>query len=236
MAYYDPNAQSKANGHGVQLQFQDYTEYNEPGLNYTQTYTGDFSTPSAMPANEGSMYTPSMAYTDYENEPPLLEELEINFGQIGHKALLALNPFIKCEKDLMDETDVAGPLLFCLAYGGFLLLTGKLHFGFIYGVAMLGCAAIYVLLSLMSPTRLSFTCVCSVLGYCLLPIVVLSIISVAFSLTAAIGLGLAVASVLLSTWSAARMFVTVLDTRDQRFLVAYPCALLYGIFALMTVY
>ena len=35
---------------------------------------------------------------------------------------MALNPMKPGEAHLMDDTDLAGPLLFCLAYGGFLLL------------------------------------------------------------------------------------------------------------------
>lgn len=37
-----------------------------------------------------------------------------------------------------NETDLAGPLLFCGAFGATLLLSGRMEFGYIYGVAMLG--------------------------------------------------------------------------------------------------
>lgn len=43
-------------------------------------------------------------------------------------------------------------------------------------------------------------------------------------------------SIFWCTWSAAKMFVHVLQMQDQRLLIAYPCMLLYGIFALMTVF
>ena len=44
---------------------------------------------------------------------------------------------------MLQDTDLAGPLVFCLAFGSFLLLAGKLQFGAIYGVGLLGCVALY---------------------------------------------------------------------------------------------
>ena len=36
--------------------------------------------------------------------------------------------------------------------------------------------------------------------------------------------------------AASKLFVTVLAMDSQQLLVAYPCALLYGVFALLTVF
>ena len=41
------------------------------------------------------------------------------------------------------DADLAGPLVFCLAFGSLLLLTGKIHFNYIYGIGALGCVAMY---------------------------------------------------------------------------------------------
>ena len=93
---------------------------------------------------------------DYSNEPPLLEELGINFGHIWDKTKTILLPIKVCTKTqtrssgwshrtskcsrpnttphihtqplddhIMDDADLAGPLFFLLAFGMFLLLTGK---------------------------------------------------------------------------------------------------------------
>ena len=51
---------------------------------------------------------------------------------------------------------MVGPLVFCLAFGWMLLLTGKLHFNYIYGIGALGCVANYGLLTLMSTASVSF--------------------------------------------------------------------------------
>lgn len=51
----------------------------------------------------------------------------------------------------MDDSDLAGPILFFLLFGFFLLFSGKVHFGYIYGLALLGCGSLHMILSLMSP-------------------------------------------------------------------------------------
>lgn len=38
------------------------------------------------------------------------------------QTLTVLNPFRATEKDALDDCDLAGPLVFCLAFGSFLLL------------------------------------------------------------------------------------------------------------------
>jgi len=51
----------------------------------------------------------------------------------------------------MDDSDLAGPILFFLLYGTFLLLSGRVHFGFIYGLALFGSVSLHTILSLMAP-------------------------------------------------------------------------------------
>eukprot|EP01134_Creolimax_fragrantissima_P002071 CFRG2071T1 len=223
------------------LQFEDYS--NQFGSAHSQNFGSRPATDTSMGMGSsnafmgGDMYSGSMSLAPdestgtfgFDNEPPLLEELEINFDQIKHKAAMALNPARPGETHLMDDTDLAGPLLFCFMFGGSLLLSGKVHFGIIYGVALIGCLALFALLNLMSDATkpVSLGLVCSVLGYCLLPMVVLSLVSALFDLQGIVGLGLVTTSVLWCTISSAKMFVYALAMSDQRLLVAYPCMLLY---------
>lgn len=51
----------------------------------------------------------------------------------------------------MDDSDLAGPILFFFLFGIFLLVSGKVHFGYIYGLALMGSMALHTILSLMSP-------------------------------------------------------------------------------------
>lgn len=62
-----------------------------------------------------------------------------------------LNPFTRIDQHLMDDSDLAGPLLFFLLFGFFLLFSGRLHFGYIYGLALLGCSSLHFIFGLMSP-------------------------------------------------------------------------------------
>eukprot|EP00045_Choanoeca_perplexa_P018359 m.288972 g.288972 ORF g.288972 m.288972 type:complete len:215 (-) comp17791_c0_seq5:340-984(-) len=178
----------------------------------------------------------SFSSFDEDDEPPLLEELGINFSHIQAKTVAVLNVSRPVDAHLMDDTDLIGPLVFCLLFGGFLLASGKLQFGYIYGIAVLGCLGLYGVLNLMSDVPLSISTTASVLGYSLLPMVALSVISILLNLTGIVGTVLAVLSITWCTHSASRIFTTVLRMHDQRMLVAYPCGLLYGIFALLAIF
>ena len=71
----------------------------------------------------------------------------------------------KTTSDVAGDADLAGPLTFCLAFGALLLLSGKVHFNYIYGIGGLGCATIYGLLCLMNVRHeVSATVVVSTLG------------------------------------------------------------------------
>ncbi|XP_070253394.1 protein YIPF7 isoform X2 [Myotis yumanensis] len=164
------------------------------------------------------------------------EKLGINFDHIWQKTLTVLNPLKPADGSIMNETDLAGPILFCVALGATLLLAGKVQFGYIYGMSAIGCLGIYALLNLMSSSGVSYGCVASVLGYCLLPMVILSGGAVFFSLQGTIGTVLALVIIVWCSLSASKIFISALDMEGQQLLVAYPCALLYGLFALLTVF
>ncbi|XP_041928431.1 protein YIPF5 isoform X1 [Alosa sapidissima] len=183
---------------------------------------------------------PGMDYTatgdGYEEEPPLLEELGINFEHIWQKTLTVLNPVMPADGSIMNETDLTGPVLFCIALGATLLMAGKSHFGYVYGISAVGCVGMYSLLNLMSDCTVSCGCVASVLGYCLLPMVALSAFAIFHSLQGLLGMFLAVLVIGWCSHSAAKIFSTTLGLTGQQLLVAYPCALLYGVFALLSVF
>lgn len=171
-----------------------------------------------------------------EDEPPLLEELGIDPDAILQKTLNVLNPLRHTDPSILQDTDLAGPLAFCLAFGSLLLLSGKVHFGYIYGIGLLGCVGLYGLLNLMSLQGASLGVVVSVLGYCLLPMVGLAAFNVLVSLQGSIGTILTSSAILWCSWSASKLFVTAFEMHHQQPLVAYPCALFYAIFALITIF
>jgi len=120
--------------------------------------------------------------------------------------------------------------------GVFLLLSGKVHFGYIYGMGGLGCFFCYLILNLMCEQGIDIYRVISVLGYCLLPMVLLAFCSLLYSLNGYVGFVLALTCIGWCTHSAALMFVKVLSLVEQRLLVAYPIGLLYTCFALLAIF
>lgn len=198
------------------------------------SYSGQIFQPTAAPAAGNMSYTP--AADGSEEEPPLLEELGVNFEHIWQKTLTVLNPLMPADGSIMNETDLTGPILFCIAMGATLLMAGKSHFGYVYGISAVGCVGMYCLLNLMSDIWVSCGCVASVLGYCLLPMVALSAFTLLYSLQGLLGMCLASIVIGWCSHSAAKIFSTTLGLAGQQLLVAYPCALLYGVFALLSIF
>ncbi|KAG4434962.1 hypothetical protein IFR05_009543 [Cadophora sp. M221] len=189
----------------------------------------------------------------YDTEPPLLVELGVNFGHIRGKTLAVLNPLAHIDQHIMDDSDLAGPILFFLLFGTFLLFSGKVHFGYIYGLALLGSCSLHTILSLMSPpsepttpspshqsshlsSSLTFPRSASVLGYCLLPLVLTSLIGVVLPMDGMLGYVLTSMAVGWCTYSSSGMFCVVGRMRGMRGLVAYPLALFYVGFGIMGIF
>jgi len=249
-AMFNGEQQTTENGvYGIYVEqeqpFQSFV-YNQYDASYISlpaqpAYGPQYQSPTSPMAVEKSSKAPSPddnVCNHFEDEPPLLTELGINPHQILHKTLAVLNPRRDTDAESLRDTDLAGPLVLVLAFGGFLLLSGKVHFGCIYGIAVLGCLAIFVLVNLMADSGASVAVgvTVSVLGYCLLPMVVLAGISILVSLQDVLGMALTTLAVFWCALSASKLFVTALDMRYQQPLVAYPCALLYAALALLTIF
>lgn len=199
----------------------------------------------------------------YDGEPPLLEELGVNFEHIRTKTLTVLNPFASIDNHLMDDSDLYGALLYIVLYGTFLLLSGKVFYGYIYGVAVFGTVALHLILSLMSPAldtvpdpnysphhkpsmsggpvghfsaTLTFPRSASVLGYCFLPLVLTALIGILIPMDTLFGYLLTTAAVGWCTYSSSGMFCSVARMSGMRGLVAYPLALFYVVFGIMGIF
>ncbi|KAJ1953225.1 hypothetical protein IWQ62_006045 [Dispira parvispora] len=231
---YDPNAygQAEAPAGGMDANLDPQTS----GFYTGSDAAGMGATGSFEPYPVGVSLWAAFGSGGLPGEPPLLEELGVNFGHIKTKSLTVLNPVRSVPKDLMDDADMSGPLIFVLLFGTFLLFSGKVHFGYIYGVGLLGCLSVYALLNLMSDQGMDGYRTTSVLGYSLLPMVLLSGLSLLLKLSSSIGYVLSCFAVLWCTYAASTVFVSVLSMTEQRLLVAYPVGLFYTCFALMTVF
>ena len=182
------------------------------------------------------------------------------------QTLTVLNPIARIDQHIMDDSDLFGPILFFLLFGTFLLLSGKVHFGYIYGLALIGAISLHHVFALMSnpildtshPSMTSPGMVMghnihdngqgepagtltllrstSVLGYCLLPLVLISFVGVAVPMDTAIGYMLTSAAVAWCTYSSSGMFCAVGRMKSMRPLVAYPLMLFYFGFGLMGIF
>ncbi|XP_066447345.1 protein YIPF5 [Eleutherodactylus coqui] len=246
--FYQTSYSIDDHSQGYNYNTQSDAQYNKQ-YQYDYSQQGGFMPPEMMNQQQpytGQIYQPTQTYTpsasesvygsSFDDEPPLLEELGINFDHIWQKTLTVLHPLKAADGSIMNETDLTGPMVFCLAFGATLLLAGKIQFGYVYGISAIGCLGMFCLLNLMSMTGVSFGCVSSVLGYCLLPMIILSGFAVVFSLQGIVGVLLTALIIGWCSFSASKIFISALAMEGQQLLVAYPCALLYGVFALISVF
>jgi len=228
-----------------QQQQQQQTKPQQPNVFDPNAMLAKAAMSAASNAVKDSIGPANQSYfEDYENEPPLLEELGVNFPHIYSKSRAVLFPIGKHAKSLEsgfieNDADLAGPLAFALGLGGELLLSGKLHFGYVYGFGMSGCAAMTLLLNLLNPNgAVSMWTVISILGYALLPVNLLAGINVLIRVhkLGVWGMVLAMLVICWCTLASTRLFERGCNMRAQRFLVAYPAALLYSAFVILTIF
>ena len=121
-----------------------------------------------------------------------------------------------------------------------MLFSGKLQFGAIYGFGLFGCIAMTLVVNLIVPTNpVSFWTVSSILGYALLPVNVLAFLKlfvVNLINLQSLGRILGILTVAWSTTASTRLFELGCGLREQRYLIAYPIALLYSAFVLITIF
>lgn len=197
--------------------------------------------------------SPSLFQDDPIDEAPLLEELGINVAHIISKTKAVVVPFRRFQTTqsaltdpsiIVEDADLAGPIAFALLLGGELMLAGKLQFGYIYGLSLFGCLAMTLVLNLMSPSAVSFWTVTSILGYALIPVNLLAAVKPALLLVpffsshfgSTVVRFLAVLAVIWSTTASTRLLEIGCGLERQRFLIAYPIALLYFAFVLITIF
>ncbi|EMP26728.1 Protein YIPF7 [Chelonia mydas] len=191
-------------------------------LSSSQSYIGQILHPTYNPE-----FLSHSSYADsFDEEPPLLE------GQCDSEVKVSWYALVRHTSSPYRDrlSQMAIPAV------GLKARAGKVHFGYVYGISAVGCLGIHALLNLMSIAGVSYGCVASVLGYCLLPMVVLSSCAVFFSLQGILGTSLALIIIGWCSLSASKIFISALAMEGQQLLVAYPCALLYGLFALLTVF
>jgi hypothetical protein len=216
---------------------------NAPASNNNAAQIHQF-VPQPQTANPSNNNTEE--YIDFSNEPPLLEELGIHLENIAAKTKAVILPISRFGGDKLDpkvicqDADLAGPIVLCLLLGAEMVMSGKLQFGYIYGFGLFGCLCMTLILNLMSPQEpISVWTVASILGYALLPVNLLGIVKIVLMNLGnlqTLGRILGLVTVVWSTTASTRLLELGCNMREQRYLVAYPIALLYSAFVLMTIF
>ena len=91
----------------------------------------------------------------------------------------------------------------------------------------------------MASQGVSFWVVSSVLGYALIPVNILALVKIIVINMASmqfLGRILGVLTVIWSTTASTRLLEVGCGLREQRYLIAYPIALLYSAFVLITIF
>ncbi|KAE8795436.1 protein YIPF5 [Hordeum vulgare] len=180
---------------------------------------------------------------NFDDEPPLLEELDIDTGLIWRKAVSFLHPFRSVDPSVHADADLSGPVLILFSLALFQLLAGKLHFGIVLGWATAASVFLFFISSmLLWPGRggrgeLSLYRCASVLGYCMLSMTILSAVSLFLARGGGLMFGMGMGFVLWSTRVCSRLLVACGGHGDEhRGLIAYPCFLVFMIFSLLVIF
>ncbi|ANQ09804.1 Uncharacterized protein PCOAH_00043860 [Plasmodium coatneyi] len=213
---------------------------NPPNANHDVGTSGESFFGNFISANKNKLKenVPKREEEDEEEEEelPLLEELGINFDLIS-KRMKSVFMFYKIDDTLFENSDLSGPLIIVLALGFILLLAGKASFSYIYLIGIVSSLSIYLLLNMMSQSlTLDLYRTISMLGYALLPLVILSFISIIINLRSKKGYTISFCCISWSALTASRFFEVALRMNSQRYLVAYPIFLLYSCFALIIIF
>ncbi|TBU02664.1 protein transport protein Yip1 [Hamiltosporidium tvaerminnensis] len=180
------------------------------------------------------------ALTGYiPGDESLLKELGINFGTIKKESMLVTRVFNRSHINygFLESADISGPLIFIILFSFFLLLNGKIHFGYVYFISLISTLFMFFLLNVMNNKWIDFIKCCSVMGYSLLPVLLYSFLSILMKyldvwIRVIVALGV-------SLWASAvssLIFVNYLEISNKLFLIWYPLFLVYACFTLLAVF
>ncbi|KAK1310123.1 hypothetical protein QJS10_CPA08g01511 [Acorus calamus] len=215
-----------------------------PSLPFMSFDIGSASAPSSFstPAFPGPAAYPSGSIgggpSSFEDEPPLLEELGVNTRQIWRKTVSILVPF-KLNPSLHEDADLSGPIIYVMAFGLFQLLAGKLHFGILLGWVTVASLFLYVVFNMLAGRDgdLDLYRCFSLVGYCMLPIVIFSAVALFLPQGGILMLSMGMVFALWSTRVCTRLLVELASGGDRhRGLIAYACWLIYTLFSLLVIF
>ncbi|KAM7255270.1 hypothetical protein ACFE04_020511 [Oxalis oulophora] len=181
----------------------------------------------------------SLGGANFDDEEPLLDELGIHPDQIWKKTKSILNPFRVNPIVHKDSSDLSGPIFFYLGLCLFQLLAGKIQFGVILGWIVVASIFLYVVFNMLAGRNGNLdlhTCT-SVVGYCMLPVVILSAISLFVPQGGGVRFVISAVFVFWATRACTGLMVALADGGEEhRGLIAYACLLIYTLFSLLVIF
>ena len=185
---------------------------------------------------EGDTFTSIGGNLNEDGDPPLLEDIGIDPSLIWDKIksiVIVDRPY----QAYIDEPDLTGPILIALIFGLELLAAGKVQFGDIYAMFITGNCLAYLLFNLMSQKdNLSLYSIMSILGYGLIPMLLLGLIGIFVSLKGEVGI---ILGIIISIWSAmasSNYIDLMIGGYDRGALITYPLFLFYVSFVMITIF
>ncbi|GAB2264178.1 hypothetical protein Droror1_Dr00026312 [Drosera rotundifolia] len=205
-----------------------------PFLSFDISSTATSSHPPPPPLSTSSSSYGGPLFID---EPPLLDELEINPTLIWHKMKAILNP-IRLDSSIHGDPDLSGPFLFYIVLCLFQLLAGKVQFGVNLGWIAMASIFVYTVTNFLAGRNGNldlYRCV-SVVGYCMMPIVVFAAVSLFFEAKGTVA-GFVVAGACVA-WATRVCSILLVENGggESVVLVAYPCFLVYSLFSLLVMF
>ncbi|KAJ0089214.1 hypothetical protein Patl1_32487 [Pistacia atlantica] len=201
----------------------------------------DIGSASAFASHGGSIASSTSSLggpASFDDEEPLLDELGIHPDQIWKKTKSILNPF-RVNPTVHKDSDLSGPIFLYLSFGLFQLLAGKLQFGVILGWIVVSSIFLYVVFNMLAGRNGNLdlhTCT-SVIGYCMLPVVILAALSLFLPQGGLVRLVVAAVFVLWATRVSTNLMVSLADGGEEhRGLIAYACFLIYTLFSLLVIF
>ncbi|XVF07694.1 hypothetical protein REPUB_Repub06bG0162000 [Reevesia pubescens] len=175
----------------------------------------------------------------FDDEEPLLDELGIHPDQIFHKTKSILNPF-RVNPTAHKDSDLSGPIFLYLSLCLFQLLAGKIQFGVILGWIVVSSIFLYIVFNMLAGRNGNLdlhTCT-SVVGYCMLPVVILSAATLFIPQGSSVPrYAMAGVFVMWAARACTNLMVSLADGGEEhRGLIAYACFLIYTLFSLLVIF
>lgn len=170
----------------------------------------------------------------FNDEESTFNELGIELKNVFEGSKLIFNIFEEASHEFIENPDLIGPLILIFIYTFFLILKGKLHFGYIYFLSLFSVFFMYFLFNVITDKKVSFSQVGCIMGYSFGPVIFYSLLDSFLTKKLKI-----LFSICFSFWSAltsTSILCEYLNVNDKKFLFLYPMIFMYFAFCCLVIF